>query len=80
MKIKTDTGEEIAVEFADGFFEDFDGTPEEMQELLDALFDKIKDGSIFDEAEPVAVEELDEDEADAIMDRLNSKKPKHTIQ
>ena len=32
MKIKTDDGEEIAIEFAEGFFEDFDGTPEQMQE------------------------------------------------
>ena len=80
MKIKTDDGEEIAIEFAEGFFEDFDGTPEQMQELMDFLAAKIKDGSLFDEAEPFAIEDLDEDEADMIMDRLNSRNDKRTLQ
>ncbi len=73
MKIKTDNGEEIAIEFAEGFFD----TPEEMQEMLNAVFvfGKIKDGTFFDEAE-----ELDEEEADEIMERLDDLKPKHTLQ
>jgi hypothetical protein len=80
MKIKTDNGEEIAIEFAEGFFDSFEGTPEEMQEMLDAVFGKIKDGTFFDDAEPFDMEELDEDEADEIMDRLDNLKPKHTLQ
>ena len=80
MKIKTDTGEEITVEFADGFFEEFDGTTEEMEKVLQMLSDKIKDGSLFADSVPFSVEDLDEDEAEAIMNRLNDKRTKQMLQ
>lgn len=80
MKIKTDDGQEITVQFADSFFEDFDGTPEEMEEMLAIFVEKLKDGSLFDEAEPVMIEELDEDEADEIMASLETEKKKYTLQ
>jgi len=80
MKIKTDSGEEITVQFGDKFFEDFDGKPEEMEELLAVFVEKLKDGSLFEDAEPIAIEELDEDEADEIMASLGLAEKKITWQ
>ena len=82
MKIKTKDGEEIIVEFADSFFETFPGTDEEMQELLTSLSEMISDGTFFDKAEPFDVEDLDEDEADALMEALErrEKAGKRTLQ
>ena len=80
MKVKTDSGEEFTVQFADDFFEDFDGSPEDMQELLAVFVEKLKDGSLFEDAEPISIEDLDEDEADEIMAALNTAENKITLQ
>ena len=79
MKIKTNDGEELHLEFADEFFESFPGTDEELQELLVGISEAIKDGSFFDEVEPFDVQYLDEDEADELMAAVESRKNR-TIQ
>ena len=80
MKIKTDSGEEITVKFADDFFDGFDGPPEEMEELLAVFVEKLKDGSLFTDAEPISIEDLDEDEADELMAALDAAENKITLQ
>lgn len=80
MKIKTDSGEEITVQFGESFFDNFDGKPEEMEELLAVFVSKLKDGSLFEEAEPIMMEDLDDDEADEIMAAFEIAEKKITLQ
>lgn len=80
MKIRNNKGEEITLEFADDFFDTFPGIPEELQEVMDSLVEMIKDGSLFENSEPLSIEDLDEDEADAIMQAMESHSRKHTLQ
>jgi hypothetical protein len=51
-----------------------------MQELLATFVEKLKDGSLFEESEPISIEDLDEDEADEIMAALNTAENKITLQ
>lgn len=62
MKVKTKTGDDINLEFTDTFFESFEGTPEELKELMEMIINQVQDGSLFEEAEPIGAEELTEDE------------------
>lgn len=48
------------IEFAPGCFDDFDGTQEELQEMIAQLHKMVEDGTLFRLAEPVAEEEAEE--------------------
>jgi hypothetical protein len=48
------------IEFAPGCFDDFDGTQEELQEMIAQLHKMVEDGTLFQLAEPVAEEEAEE--------------------
>ena len=52
----------IRFAFAPGVLEQLeaDNTPEELQELLDELAAKVSDGSIFEDSNPVNLEELEQ--------------------
>lgn len=52
--------EKLKVVFAPGCFDEFDGTPEELQELVAQIHQMAEDGSIMDQAEPVSDEEAAE--------------------
>lgn len=54
---------EIEIVFAPGCFDDFDGTPEELQELIAEIHRKAADGTLFQEATPLSDEERAEIEA-----------------
>jgi hypothetical protein len=58
----------VKVVFADGCFDGFDGTQEELQELIADLHNQIENGTLFDNAIPVP-----EDEASAILDKIENK-------
>ena len=55
--------------FAPGCFDNFDGTQEELQELIASIHQMAEDGTLFDNSEPV-----DDDEAEEIMQRINKEK------
>ena len=55
--------------FAPGCFDNFDGTQEELQELIASIHQMAEDGTLFDSSEPV-----DDDEAEEIMQRMNKEK------
>lgn len=74
MKVKTNLGEEFDVEFSQDFFTNFDGTDEELQELMTDIIAKIQDGTLFDEAEPLYEEELSEEEAELFMQAIENKR------
>ncbi len=60
------------VTFAPGCFDDFDGTPEELQELIAAIHRMVADGTLDREATPVP-----EDEAEEIMQKMAERQPRH---
>lgn len=51
---------EIKVVFAPGCFDDFEGTQEELDELIAQIQQMAKDGTLFEKAEPVPEEEQEE--------------------
>lgn len=54
--------DKVRIEFAPGAFDDFDGTQEELDELISELEQKIEDGTLFEESEPLDLEELAEED------------------
>lgn len=60
----------LEVVFAPGCFDDFDGTPEELQDLIAHIRQLAADGTILEKSEPVG-----EEEAEEIMQRLEQRKP-----
>lgn len=56
---------ELKVVFAPGCFDDFEGTPEELQELIAQIHQMANDGTMMDQAEPVS-----DDEAEEVMRRV----------
>jgi hypothetical protein len=66
--------EKMKIEFAPGCFDDFEGTQEELDQLMADIVRMVEDGSIHD----LAIE-LDEEESDELLDEYFSK-PEKTIQ
>ncbi len=46
--------------FAPGSFDEFEGTQEELDELVNQIRKKFEDGSLLEESEPVDLGDLDE--------------------
>ena len=44
--------------FAPGCFDNFDGTQEELQELIASIHQMAEDGTLFDNSEPVDDDEV----------------------
>ena len=66
------------IEFVDGCFDEFEGTQEELDELIKMIEAKVADGSIFTESRP-----LDEEEDPEVIAEFLSrmeKAGKRTIQ
>lgn len=51
---------ELKVEFAPGAFDHFDGTQEELDELLASIYAAIESGDIFEQSHELTDEEFDE--------------------
>jgi hypothetical protein len=58
----------LKIVFAEGAFDGFEGTQEELQELIADLHQQLEDGTLFDNAIPVP-----EDEADALLNKIENK-------
>jgi acetate kinase len=54
----SDEGKEIKIEFAPGAFDAFEGTQEELQELIAEIHRLVATGEIFTKARPLTEEEL----------------------
>jgi Ser-tRNA(Ala) deacylase AlaX len=61
----------VKIEFAPGCFDDFDGSPEELAEMIAQLNQMVEDGTLFELAEPVS-----EEEAEEIWRKLESRSPR----
>lgn len=57
------------VEFAPGCFDNFEGTQEELQELMAEIRRLVETGEIFDRSEP-----LSEEEAEEVLGRQEQKR------
>jgi hypothetical protein len=52
--------EKLKVVFAEGCFDNFDGTEEELAEMLADLHQMVEDGTLMDNATPLRPEEEEE--------------------
>lgn len=59
----------LTVSFAPGCFDNFDGSQEELQELMAEIHRLVETGEIFERAEP-----LTEEEAEEILGRRDQKR------
>ena len=53
------TDKKLKVEIAPGAFDNFEGTQEELQELLAQIHQMAEDGTLFDNSRPVSDEEAE---------------------
>ena len=51
---------EIKIEFAEGCFDEFEGTQEELAELIAELQNRIQNGTLFEGARELSPEEVEE--------------------
>lgn len=67
--------EKLKIVFAPGCFDNFDGTQEELDQLLADIQRMVDSGEIFEKAVPLDVDELldslDEDEIEDLMNQLD---------
>jgi hypothetical protein len=61
---------QIKIEFAPGCFDNFDGTQEELDQLMADLQRMIETGELFERARPVDIDEMSEEEAYALAQAL----------
>jgi len=64
------TDKPTKLEIAPGAFDSFDGTQEELDEMLAMLQGMLADGTLFENSTPVP-----DEEAEIIWQRLNNRKP-----
>lgn len=64
MKVKTESGEEIDVQFMGSFFESFNGTQEELQQLMNEIIEKVQNGTLYEDSELVDIVDMTEEEID----------------
>ena len=59
--------------FAPGAFDDFEGTQEELDQLVSEIHKKLEDGTLFADSESIDIQELDE----VILERIESSKSEY---
>jgi hypothetical protein len=65
--IMTDKPKATKIEFAPGCFDNFDGTQEELDELVSEIHRMFESGELEENSHEVDIEDLDEDIVEAIM-------------
>lgn len=58
----------IKIEFAEGCFDDFEGTQEELKEIIDRINAMAESGELFENFEP-----LSEEEEEEVIEWMNQK-------
>jgi hypothetical protein len=66
------TDKKIKIEFAPGCFDNFDGTQEELDELMAEIVRMAESGEIFEQARPLDLENPDEDDIEAIAHLMSA--------
>jgi len=76
MKVKTNTGEEIEIKFEKSFFDSFEGTDAELQEVMQKVIDMVKNETLAESSESVDIDDLPDDEQEALASSLFNIKDK----
>lgn len=63
---------ELKVVFAPGCFDNFDGTQEELDEMLAEIMGMVKAGTLFENSQPVDFDELDEETIAALSNSISN--------
>ena len=63
----------LKITFAPGCFDHFDGTQEELDALIKEIQDGFQDGSFFEKAKMVDLDELDDDELSELFESIDDK-------
>lgn len=66
----SDNKKELKLSFAPGCFDNFDGTQEELDELIAQIQAMVKDGSILEKATLVDIDDLSDEEYAAISSSI----------
>jgi hypothetical protein len=66
------TDKKIKIEFAPGCFDNFDGTQEELDELMAEIIRMAESGEMFEQARPLDLENPDEDDIEAIAHLMSA--------
>lgn len=61
----------LKITFAPGCFDHFDGTQEELDALIKEIQDGFQDGSFFEKAKMVDLDELDDDELTELFESID---------
>lgn len=69
---KAQMTKDIKIVFAEGCFDNFEGTQDELNELVADLRQQLQNGTLFDNAVPLA-----EDEANVLMQLIENKSERH---
>ena len=82
-----DERKELKIEFAPGAFDGFDGTQEELDELMAEIKKMVLDGSLFDKSRSVDIEDLlesddpeDQEIAEKLLRAVNNEPDKRKLQ
>lgn len=62
----TDENEKPEIVFAPGCFDNFDGTQEELDELIAAIHQMVESGEIFEKARPIDLDNPTEEDMEVI--------------
>jgi hypothetical protein len=62
----TDKDGKVEIVFAPGCFDNFDGTQEELDELLASIHDMVESGEIFEKARPIDFDDPSEEDMEVI--------------
>ena len=54
------TDKDFKIEFAPGCFDDFDGSQEELDQLVKEIQDMVADGSLFENSKPLTEYDLED--------------------
>jgi hypothetical protein len=80
----TEQKKPIKIEFAPGAFDNFDGTQEELDELMAEITQLAESGELFERSNPINIDDLDDDELEELVNQLafleNSSTTKRTLQ
>lgn len=66
----TEQKKPIKIEFAPGCFDNFDGTQEELDDLVAEITRLVETGELMDEALEVDLDELEDEDLDALSQAL----------
>ena len=76
MTNNTEENKPMKIVFAEGCFDEFDGTQEELDELISQLTAMAESGELLEKATSVDLDDIDDDDTE-IHSTLNQKNVRH---